>query len=81
MFSKDAAACSNRAACVRTRRSRLSALLIGVALTTAALAISAAPALATTTDTLFVVANGGSTVGNCPAASACTLAFARQDGP
>jgi large repetitive protein len=78
MHSKEAAACSNRAARVRTRRSRLSALLIGVALATAALAFSAAPALATSTATLFVVANGGSTsTSTCQSgAPPCALAWA-----
>jgi len=77
MFSTEAAAYSSRAGHVRTARSRFSAVMIAVALTTAALGFSAAPALATSTDTLFVVASGGVTRGNCQsAASACTLAWA-----
>jgi hypothetical protein len=76
MFSKDAAATSSRAAHVGTPRSRLSALLIAGALATAALAFSAAPAFATSTATLSVVASGGSTAPGCPAGSPCTLTSA-----
>jgi hypothetical protein len=74
MASKEAAASSGRAARIGTRLSRLSALLIAAGLATAALGFSATPAFATTTDTLFVVASGGSGTSNCQSAGApCTL--------
>jgi hypothetical protein len=73
MSSKEAAACANGAARVRTRRSRLSAPLIAVALATAALGFSAAPAFATSTETFSVVASGGSTTPGCPSTAPCTL--------
>jgi hypothetical protein len=77
MSSKEAAACSDRAARAHARRSRLSALLIAVVLATATLAFSAGPAFATTTDVFFVVASGGSATSSCQSVgSSCTLAWA-----
>jgi hypothetical protein len=77
MFSKEAAVCSDRAVRAHTRRSGFSALRVAVALATAGFAFSAAPAFATTTDTFFVVASGGSATSSCQSlGSSCTLAWA-----